>query len=652
MRAIDALALIGMTLATSVAPRPATLVSEWNEANRIVSEKESSHPGPWRNARSPLLVEPMDCFSARSPVQDVVCKFPIQFGKTALEINVVGYTMCEIGGPIMVALPGQVSQDKWIDQKLTPAIEETPALRRALTTIISRESANRRTFKDFLGGQLYIEHAGNPDRLRSTSVRTLIVDEYSSFAVACRSGDDPDALLNGRTSGYPSTYKRLKVGTPGIKGICRIDSQYEASDQRKAFVPCPDCGHMQPLEWSGLQWTPDASQCWYVCRECGVVIEEWQKTAMIARHKWTPTNPNGVGRGYAANCLYYGLGMGPRWIDLVREFLAAQSDPAKLKTFVNDRLAEAWEDPAMRAVKHNLVADRVEARPLRPVPAWVLGTTVGVDTQDNRLAVHILGWGRGMTCWPIHYIELPGDPAEDAVWDALVDLLNRPIEREDGALLRIDAGSIDMFGHRTEAVKAFVRKRLVRRLMCSFGSKRNNAPVVGKGKLTDINWRGQYDKRGVHIHEIGVVAIKHVLYSWLSSDAEKEVEQRRLRFSEQLSDLKFEIGVDYFGGLTSEVYDPAKNRFTKRRGAPRNEPLDTWAHAYAATHHPELRMHRWTKADWDLREASLLATIGTVVEDSRGTSAEPPVQQPRMDSRGTSTPAQRGGLGGDNWSIG
>ena len=126
-----------------------------------------------------------------------------------------------------------------------------------------------------------------------------------------------------------------------------------------------------------------------------------------------------------------------------------------------------------------------------------------------------------------------------------------------------------------------------------------DAPVLGKGKLQDINWRGQMDKRGVHIHAVGTVAIKHLLYSRLSTDADKAPEARLVRFSDDLS-------ADYFGGLTAETYNPAKNRFEKRRGAPRNEPLDTWVYSYAATHHPELRLHRHTKADWDAREARLL----------------------------------------------
>lgn len=633
-----ALPLVAQVIARAIVPRKPMRVSEWAARYRVLSSKASQEPGPWRNERNPLLVEIMDCFSARSPVHDVVARLPIQFGKSEIEVNVLGYTMTENPMPILVALPAEVSMNKWIDQKLNPLIEETPAVQAVLTSLSSREASNRRSFKDYHGGQLYIEHAGAPVRLKSTSAGLLLADEFSSFATLLKSGDDPSELLDGRTSAFPSKYKRLKVGTPEVAGRCRISELYDKSDRRRWYVPCPDCGHHQPLEWSGLHWNEETTQAWYVCRECGVVIDEHHKPTMIARGQWVPENPDASIRGYHANALYYPLGLGPRWAELARMWREAQGDPAKLKTFVNDRLAEPWEDPALRAVKFNLIADRAEPLPLRPVPHWVLAVTAGVDTQDDRLPVQILGWGRGMTCWPIDYVELPGDPTDDAVWAALVDLLSRPIDRADGALLRVEASAQDMLGHRTEAVKAFVRSRRLRRHIAIFGATSNNAPALGKGKLHDINWRGQLDKRGVHAYPVGTVGIKQQLYAWLASDAEKSADDRRIRFSHDLSDA-------YFGGLVSETWDPRKNRFDKRRGAPRNEPLDTWVYAYAAALHPELRLHRYTKADWDAREAQLRGSLVA----SRETSPAPTTAASPNASRGTSPELSRG-FGSSSWA--
>ncbi|RRU10342.1 terminase gpA endonuclease subunit, partial [Stenotrophomonas sp. 278] len=267
-----------------------------------------------------------------------------------------------------------------------------------------------------------------------------------------------------------------------------------------------------------------------------------------------------------------------------------------------------------------------------------------------------VGWGRGMTAWTLDYVELAGDPAEEDVWVALTDLLNRPIEREDGVQLRASATAIDAGGHRTEAVKNYVRQRKITRVMCIFGAVPNNAPILSKGKLADVTWKERTDKRGITIHHVGTVAAKHYLYSRLAADAERQAEARLVRFSDELPQ-------EFFPGLVSEVYNPVKNRFEKR--VTRNEPLDTWVYAYAAAHHAEVRLHRFTKSDWDALEAKLAAAVASAGADSRGTHAGAESShgdgQAQVDSRGTGgqRPAHGGsgarprsaGFGRDGWGL-
>ncbi|HVI60116.1 MAG TPA: phage terminase large subunit family protein [Luteimonas sp.] len=628
--------ILGHAIARAIAPRKTIRVSEWAAANRVLTAAESAEPGPWRNDRNPMLVEPMDCMSARSPVHEVVAMWPIQFAKTMFGSNVVGYNITEDPGPIMVCLPGEVPMMKWVSQKLNPMLENSPAIQRAMASTKSRDAANTRTYKEFAGdGQLYIEHAGSPSRLKLSSIRTLIVDELDEFAANLTSQDDPVEMLDGRTSAFPSTYKRLYISTPTIAGVSRIEAKWKESDQRRYHVPCPECGHFQHLEWKGLQYTSDLSQCWYMCAECSAVIEEYHKPQMIAAGRWVPENPGSPIRGYHANCLYYPLGLGPRWLEMAQRWRRAQGDPAKLKTFINDRLAEVWGDAKTKKLREDGLTDQVEIYRLRTAPHGVLAITAGVDTQDDRLAVQILGWGRGMVCWVLDYVELAGDPAEPAVWAQLVDLLNRPIEHACGGLLTVEATAIDAGGHRTDHVYNFVRQKRIRRPMAIFGAKPAAAPVLSKPRLADVNYKGQLDKRGVRIYQVGTVRIKDVLFQRLGADADKAAEDRMVHLSEDLDDF-------YLDGLISEVYDPKKNRYVPARGGGRNEPLDTWGYAYAAAHRQDVRLHRHTKADWDARETRLLASAKVGALDSRETSVpaandDEPAAVP-SDSRGTPEP--------------
>lgn len=594
-------------MARALAPRKRSTVSQWADQNRVLSTKGSSLAGQWRTSRNPPLQEPMDACSAKSGVREITLMFPIQFGKTEVEVNALGYVMTENPGPVMVCLPGEVSMDKWVNQKLNPLIDESKGVKEALRSVSSRDASNTKTFKDFVGGQLYIEHAGSPSRLKSTTVRFLLVDELDEFAANLKGGDDPLTMLEGRTSAFPAASLRVYISTPQIKGQSRIEEKFLAGDQRRYHVPCPHCEHMQHLQWSGLQWSPDLSRAWYVCQECGSHIDEHHKTGMIAAGRWVAGNPNALPglRSYTINCLYYQFGLGPTWAELARMWVEAQNDPAKLKTFINDRLAETWEDASMRAVRHNAIQERAEPYLLRTAPRGVLWVTAGVDTQDDRLAVHLTGWGRGMAFWALDYIELPGDPAAGAVFAALAELLNKPIQSEAGYSLSIEAAAIDMGGHRGEEVKHWVRQALVRRPMVIQGAIPNNAPVLGKPRLLDVTNGGRTDRKGVRAYYVGTVAAKNWLFGRLSVDADRDAEERQTHFSSELDAF-------YFKGLVSETYNPAKNRYEKKRGT-RNEPLDTWVYSFAAAHHPELRLHRKRAIDYELREKYLKSLIGEAV---------------------------------------
>jgi phage terminase large subunit GpA-like protein len=346
------------------------------------------------------------------------------------------------------------------------------------------------------------------------------------------------------------------------------------------------------------------------------MIEESGKMQMLSWGRWIPKHPEAGIRGYHLNCLYYPVNMGPRWLDLANMWLDAQGDLAKLQVFVQERLAEAWENAATRNVKAATVKERAEHYPLRIAPRGVLAVVAGVDVQDNRLPYHILGVGPGprhglLRIWTLDYDELPGDPAEEYVWSLLADRLNQPIEHEDGGVLQIEASAIDLMGHKTEAVKAFVRSGRIRRAMAVYGAKQSNAVPLSRPKLADINWRGLQDKRGVKIWQVGTVAIKDLLFSWLAADADpeivsedsrtkrpRELADRFVHFSEHLPDT-------FFKGVVSEVFNPRTNRYEKRKGGGRNEPLDTWVYAYAAACHPELRLPRRSRIDWDAAAARL-----------------------------------------------
>jgi phage terminase large subunit GpA-like protein len=76
MLALDSLLACAFTLidalfAQHLQPPPSLTVSQWADANRVLSQKSSAQPGRWHTARTPYLREPMDAFRALRRAQRV-----------------------------------------------------------------------------------------------------------------------------------------------------------------------------------------------------------------------------------------------------------------------------------------------------------------------------------------------------------------------------------------------------------------------------------------------------------------------------------------------------------------------------------------------------------------------------------------------------
>lgn len=581
----------------SVRPRPKLTVSQWADDHRQLSGEGSAEPGRWRTARTPYLREIMDQLSAHSPAQRVAFKKSSQVGGTEAAVNWIGYIVAHAKGPTAIVMPTEKSLQDWMAQKFDPMAADTAAVRDVLASRSNRSADNNATRKRFVGGILYAKTAGSTAELKSTSIKHAVADEVDEWDWSTLQGD-PLGLLWVRLTTFHDR-KLFVVSSPTLKDASRIDEEYEAGDQRRYRVPCPHCGHRQHLQWGNLRWTAlvgrqrAVERAWYLCAECGAEIDEHHKGDMLERGAWVADAPDHPYPSYHINALYSPAGLGLSWPELATEWVEAQADPAKLMRFINTRLGESWADRS-RDIKHAALQARAEPVPRRSVPVGCLLLTAGVDTQDDRLEVQILGWGwadGALRCWVVEYHVLPGRPSEPQVWDALAEYLATPLANTWGKPMLPEATAIDSQGHHTQAVYAFVRARRVKRCIAIRGANVPGKPLLGRPRMQDCNWRGQTLKRGVALHEIGTDTAKATLYAWLNADAERAAPDRLVRFPEGLEE-------EYFAGLVAETFNPRKNRWEVKKGR-RNEPLDTWVYAYAATNHPELYMHRWRPADWE-----------------------------------------------------
>jgi len=421
-------------------------------------------------------------------------------------------------------------------------------------------------------------------------------------------------LIEGRQTSFGEDAKSYYYSSPTIDGESEIDELFKNGTQREALAVCIHCKTPQTLVFENLV-LDEKHGAMYPCISCGGVHFEHDKKAMFSDGLWSDAIQESENESFTASGMFLPYGW-KSWDSLMQDYKSAQDlmekgNDSEMVVFWNTKLARAWKR-SVQAVSFDVLKERAEDIKLRVAPHDVLIITAGVDTQDNRLAVQIVGWGRNLKAIPLDYVELMGDPAEPEVWDQLTKLLNTKILHESGHELSITGTLIDIGGHRGEAVKNFVRSKRIRCAIAGFGSTKINAQPLSKGSLQDVNFKGVYDKKGVMIHSVGTVEIKHIIFGRLTKDAEKLPEERMIRFSKQFDD-------SYFAGIVSESYDRKTKRYVKKAGV-RNEQLDTLVYAYAALHHSTIRAHRYTEKDWERIEIRLQNPVSKVIEVKQETT--------------------------------
>lgn len=572
-------------------PDPDFTVSEWADAHRMLSQKAASEPGPWRTDRTPYLREIMDCLSPSSPVETVVFQAGAQVGKTESGNNWLGFVIHHAPGPMMMVQPTVDTAKRLSKQRLAPMIEETPVLRDRIADNRARDGGNTMLVKEFQGGVLVITGANSAVGLRSMPVRYLFLDEVDAFPTDVDGEGDPVSLAIRRTT----TFSRRKVylsSTPTVKDHSRIEREYLASDQRRYFVPCPECGHYQWLRWAQMKWTEgDPQSARYCCEECGSLIEERHKPDMLRRGQWRATvEGGGKVAGFHLSSLYSPLGW-KSWASVVEDFLAAKNDPPALKTFVNTVLGETWEEEYSSKVGADGLQERAEPYDMLTVPGDGLLLTAGVDVQDNRVAYVVRAWGQDEESWLVNYGEIHGDPSRPDLWQQLDAVLwKTEYTHESGASLPVRAVAIDTGGHYTHEVYNYARTRRDKHVIAVKGMSQPNKPIITKPSRQDINFKGQTIKKGVELWGVGTDTAKATIYS-------------RLKNTEPAGAgvYHFPMGVPYgyFEQLTAEKQVTRfsngfpKRIWIKKEGA-RNEALDCEVYALAALQYFYTRVNRAT----------------------------------------------------------
>jgi phage terminase large subunit GpA-like protein len=619
-----------------LAPDPSLTVSQWADRHRVLSSRAASEAGPYRTARTPYMKAVMDALSPRHPAQRVVFMKAAQVGATEAGNNWIGFCMHRAPGPFLAVQPTVDLAKRLSQQRIDPLIEESPDLRALVLPSRSRDAGNTILGKRFPGGQLILTGANSAVGLRSMPARWVFLDEVDAYPGDVDGEGDPIALAEARTISFGHRSKVFLASTPTLKGLSRIEREWELSDQQRYHVPCPHCGGLQWLQFERLRWEPGkAETAQYLCEHCDAPIAERHKTWMMAEENgagWQATAPPEVQAaakaagvvGYHISGLYSPLGW-LSWEEIARGWEGALGNDAALKTLKNTILGETWQERGEAPDWQRLYERRAEWQ-LGIAPEGVLLLTAGADVQRDRIEVDVWGWGRNLYSWLVDHVVLEGDTARPEVWAQLSAFLGQTWKHASGCRMALARMAIDSGdGVTTDAVYSWVRAAGRGQVIAIKGVAGfdRSTPVDGP-TYVEVTEAGRKLRRGVQLWKVAGAVFKSETYRFLRLIAPTDEELAEgAEWPHGFVHIPKGTTAEWMKQLTAEQLMTIKTRQGFQRlewqqTRERNEALDCRVYARAAAW--LMGIDRWDNHRWEQLEAQL--------DRPTGPTDAPPAGQP------------------------
>ena len=605
-------------------PKKLTL-SEWADEYAYLSAESSAEGGRWHTL--PYQKGIMDAITDPNIEQVTVMK-SARVGYSKILNHIIAYHIHQDPCGIMVVQPTIEDASGYSKEEIAPMIRDTKVLTNLVSDAKTRDSNNTILQKQFPGGVLSLVGANSARGFRRVSRRIVLFDETDGYPASAGTEGDQIKLGIARTQ-YFWNRKIVAGSTPTLKDFSRIERLFEQSDQRRYYVPCPDCGHMQYLRWPNMRWEgSDTDNVSYACEECGVLIPHNKKRWMVERGEWRATQP-GNGRHVGFHIwAAYSYSPNAEWSNLAEEFELSKHDPEQLKTWINTTLGETWEDEYASKVGADALMERAaEAKyEVTAPPEEALVLCMGCDVQDDRLSMSVFGFGRNEEMFLVDRKVIYGSPARADLWKQMDEVLMGQYVSQDGFELKIESAAIDTGGHYTQETYQYVRERSQLGLIGIKGIGQKGKPPLGKPTTQDITFSGKALRRGVKLFPVGVDVIKTTLHNKLKN-AEK---------GEGYIHFYPTITHDYFEELTAErqvlrYKHGYQERVWMKKSNARNEALDEMVYSWAAFERFRQRYDRRTM--WDQLE--------------KRRNPEKPKQEVPLRSKGTKSANRQNFVG--NW---
>lgn len=533
-------------------PPPKLTLSEWADTYYFLSAESAAEPGRWKTI--PYQKGFMDAITDPRVTWVIMMK-SARIGYTKCIDAAIGYGIHQDPCPMLVVQPTVEDAKGFSKEEIAPMIRDCPVLSQIVFEDASdagpRDSGNTILHKKFPGGVLSMVGANSGAGFRRISRKRVFFDEVDGYPPSAGSDGDP-IKLGARRAEYYHDRKLVSGSTPLIAGHSRIETMFLEGDQRRYYVPCPQCDHMDHLVFtekpSGghfMKWPKDEPEkAYFVCSKNGCIIEHKDKYKMVERGEWRASQPF---NGKASFHIWTAYSYSPNasWAEIAKEFIAAKKDgPEALKTFVNTVLGETWKDKG-EAPDWERLYNRRETYTIGTVPDRVTFLTAGLDVQKDRTVYEVVGWNERKESWSIEAGVINMDPSIESDWRKVDELLSKTWRNAAETPFSIRMLAADS-GYNTQVVYNWVRRYPMSRVIAVKGSQKARH-IIGLPSQVDIKMNGKRVARGFKVFMVGVDIAKSELYGWLRLPKPKETETFPVGFCHFP-----EYDEEYFKQITSE----------------------------------------------------------------------------------------------------
>lgn len=464
-----------MVVATAESVRPPERLTIPQAAEKYRKlNNAGSYVGPWRNDKTPYLVEPMEEQTSPDFTGEIFCG-PARTGKSDMFFNLMTYTALCDPADLMVYHMTQASARDWSQIDLRRVFRHSPAVGAKIIT--GRQNTNVHDVKFISGMNLLVKWPTITELSGKTIPRLWLMD-YDRMPQDVGGEGSPFDLARKRAATYKSFGMCVAESSPGFEvedpnwiasspheapptqGILAL---YNRGDRRRWYFRCLQCRHAFEADFKHFNYPNSkdqldaAEQVVLGCPACGMPHKPEMKAELNATARWLKEGqlwlPDGTitGKARRSDIASFWL-KGPAaafqdWKGLVLNYLKASEEYERtgreeaLKSTVTVDQGNAYTPKANQSDR---LPEELKSRAddwggtaeAPVVPKGVRFLTATVDVQSgNRptFVVQVHGHGVGGDVWLVDMFKIRKSKRLDAEGDP--ELLDPAGYDEDWHLL-------------------------------------------------------------------------------------------------------------------------------------------------------------------------------------------------------------------------